>query len=598
MEHTESQSLNWNFYSSPVSPFGKGFFDDVTFTDNGTDLLQPADTVPTCSASMIVPMPSFPDGVANTNPNELSQQINSSDNSQRDVEGGVVCTEPDPKHLDHAGQASNGRIHKDDEARMPPLGDANSQEGTSSRGCNEKKRKGPQLEEAEQAQKQKKREADKIYRANRKEEYEKLKKIQTDYENLLKRVTKCGGIDQIESVINHNNHINSELQKSIGTELGPLQQMESRYGGIDRMKFMLDKFKELEAKYGGIEKLESILEKFVDIEADSNKLNQIKSMLGINEAEFIVDKLKGMADDLHKLDQIKSLFGGIDETEPAINRIKKMELQLEKQKPMVSQKEVESFQASPGSPPEKSGSQPLDLIADFDNVPDNLNFFTTVSGTAPNMQYNDEDVDRLIARITDENIPSDLATNSVGDLLGGARERVNKYEIPSLLVSTAQHIFNDHGDITRKCKLSDLTVQTIFVLFCAAIKEMVDLSLENVNVEIIWKLRHPIMDAKRIEFDAEFAMKRLITIVHGYFGLKARQDRHKLERWVASLRADDETLRKGLEKKSQEIQDTEAKLRRLESHKCKICLESMEKFVAKDLKSVTLSLSPVASNET
>ncbi|KHG13304.1 putative GTP-binding EngB [Gossypium arboreum] len=63
---------------------------------------------------------------------------------------------------------------------------------------------------------------------------------------------------------------------------------------------------------------------------------------------------------------------------------------------------------------EKSGSQPLDLIADFDNVPDNLNFFTTVSGTAPNMQYNDEDVDRLIARITDENIPSDLATNSVG----------------------------------------------------------------------------------------------------------------------------------------------------------------------------------------
>ncbi|TYJ33271.1 hypothetical protein E1A91_A05G091800v1 [Gossypium mustelinum] len=594
MEHTESQSWNPYLYPSLVWASGKDLFDS-TSTDNETDLLQPADTVPTCSASILVPTPSFPDGVANTNPNELSQQINSCDNSQRDVEGGVVCTELDPKHLDLAGQASNERIHKDDEARMPPLGDANSQGGTSSRGCNEKKRKGPQSAEAGQAQKQKKREADKNYREKRKEEYEKLKK---NYDNLLKRVTKCGGIDQIESVINHNNHINSELQKSNGTELGPLQQMESRYGGIDRMKFMLDKFKELEAKYGGIEKLESILEKFVDIEADSNKLNQIKSMLGINEAEFIVDKLKGMADDVHKLDQIKSLLGGIDETELAINRIKKMELQLEKQKPMVSQKEVESFQASPGSPPEKSGSQPLDLIAEFDNVPDKLNFITTVSRTAPNMQYNDEDVDRLIARITDENIPSDLATNSFGDLLGGARERVNKYEIPSLLVSTAQHIFNDHGDITRKCKLSDLNVQTIFVSFCAAIKEMVDLSLENVTEEIILKLRHPIMDAKRIEFDAEFAMKRLITIVHGYFGLKARQDRHELERWVASLRAGDETLRKELENKSQEIQDTEAKLRRLESDKCKICLESMEKFVAKDLKSVTLSLSPVASNET
>jgi len=107
--------------------------------------------------------------------------------------------------------------------------------------------------------------------------------------------------------------------------------------------------KELEAKYGEIEKLESILEKFVDIEADSNKLSQIKSMLGINEAEIIVDKLKGMEDELQKLDQIKSLFGGIDEIEPAINRLKTMGLQLEKQKQMVSQKEVEPFQASPGS---------------------------------------------------------------------------------------------------------------------------------------------------------------------------------------------------------------------------------------------------------
>ncbi|KAA3489702.1 Fiber protein Fb17 [Gossypium australe] len=452
-------------------------FGDYMFSNNATNFEldpdsrgQPDDTVP--------------DGVGNPNANELSKQFNSRDNSQRDVEGGVVCIEPDPKHLDHAGQASNGRIHKGDEARMTPVGNANSQidkgrtpcsgcnEKKPCSGCNEKKRKNRQTPEWEKAQKRiKKQAADRQYRADR---------------------------------------------------------------------------KELEAKYGEIEKLESILEKFVDIEADSNKLSQIKSMLGINEAEIIVDKLKGMEDELQKLDQIKSLFGGIDEIEPAINRLKTMGLQLEKQKQMVSQKEVEPFQASPGS------------LLVSDQCGFNLNSFSTVSGTAPTMQYFDGLVDCLIAQITDENIPSDLDTNSFGDLLGGARESVGKYEIPSSLVSTARHVFEVH-----------------------AIKEMDNVFLEDVNEGIIWKLRHQIMDAKRSEFDTEFAMKRLTTIVHGYFGLKARQDQHNLEQWVARLRADEETLRKELEKKSQEIQDTEAKLRRLTSDKCKFCKESTENFGVK-----------------
>ncbi|MBA0774426.1 hypothetical protein Gotri_009639 [Gossypium trilobum] len=150
-------------------------------------------------------------------------------------------------------------------------------------------------------------------------ECEKLK-------DLEKRVSRCGGIDQIESELPRLRKKEVDFdrfQQLIGTELRPLQQMVSRYEGIDKMKFMLDKYKrfmifnvnekELETKNGGIEKLE----------ADYNKLNQIKSILEINEEEFIVDKVKGMVDELHKLK-------GIDETEPAKNRIKKMELQWEK----------------------------------------------------------------------------------------------------------------------------------------------------------------------------------------------------------------------------------------------------------------------------
>ncbi|MBA0745157.1 hypothetical protein Gogos_007744, partial [Gossypium gossypioides] len=306
MEHTESQRWN-NLPSATSPPFSFELYQQYL------EIFQPEYILTTWPAPIMEHVPS--DGVANTNPNELSQLFNSRDNSQRNVEGGVVSIEPDPKDLDHAGQASNGRIHKDDEARMPPLGNANSQGGTSSRGCNEMKRKGPELTEAEQAQKQKKRENDKKYRTARKNEFEKLKELE-------KRVSRCGGIDQIESELPRLRQKEVDLdrfQQLIGIEL-----MVFRYEGIDKMKFMLDKYKKsLETKNGGIEKLE----------ADSNKLNQIKSILEINEEEFIVDKVKR-----------------IDETEPAKNRIKKKELQLEKQKQMVSEKEVESLEASPGSP--------------------------------------------------------------------------------------------------------------------------------------------------------------------------------------------------------------------------------------------------------
>ncbi|MBA0622699.1 hypothetical protein Godav_008216, partial [Gossypium davidsonii] len=318
------------FYQSPAScfEFPIELLDDSWFINNGPSLetLQPNYTFTT------VPVPSFPDGVAKTYPNQLSQQFNSRDNSQREVGGGVVYIEPDPKDLDHAGQASNGRSHKDDEARMLSLGNANSQRETSYRSCNEKKRKGPQLTEAEQAQKQKKKQNDKKYRQTLKMEREKLK-------DLEKRVSGCGGIDQIESELPRLRKIAVDVdkfQQSTRTELGTLQQMLFSYGGIDKMKLMLDKYKrfmifnvnekELETKNGGIEKLE----------ADSNKLNRIKSILKGNEEEFIVDKVKR-----------------IDETETAKNRFKKMELQWEEQseeqKQMVSRKEVESFKAAPGS---------------------------------------------------------------------------------------------------------------------------------------------------------------------------------------------------------------------------------------------------------
>ncbi|GMI81705.1 hypothetical protein HRI_001839800 [Hibiscus trionum] len=513
------------------------------------------------------PMSSLGDGV-----NELHQQFSSHSNSQIEVENGAwCCSEPEANQQDHAGQALNELVGK--------------AEKTSSKGWNGKKRKGREpliLTQEQQAERAKKKsEADKRYRAELKMELNQLRRMKLQYDKLMAIVSRFGGIVQMLSFINHSIRINSELLR-----LQPKQDKESE-GTSHRPELM-------KPKHGGNENMGSImLHKLKDMVAESRKLNEMKSKLGIQETESIVEKFKEMEMELQRLKQkldnqeqlesfpfpqspgsrqqkemfeeqvenfnrfqgMMSKFGGIDKMEYMLNKFPDMETELNSR----NRREEQQQQESPG--------------------PASLRI-----GTMPELQYSDVVVDQLIQRLTDDNVVSNSDDlDSFDDLLEGDREIVGKYRIPTPLVSTAQNIFNVHGDITRKSKYSVHAVQNILVLLCAAIKEMSDrsLELELVTEEIIWKLRDPIMDAKRSKFDVEFAMEYLKTVAQGYFGLKARRDCNNLKQTVECLRADEDALRKELEKKSHEIKATEAKLRDLVSEKCRICQESATKIMCK-----------------
>ncbi|KAL4335134.1 hypothetical protein GQ457_07G042400 [Hibiscus cannabinus] len=477
---------------------------------------------------------------------------------------GALSSEPDPTHQDLA--------------LNEPLDKAAA--GTPSMAC---KRKEPERNH-------KKREADRKYRADIKRELTQYRRMKPENDRLRQVVSRFGGIEQLESQISH---MKSELhrlqQKEVDyhmtrqlfdTDLNRLEHIKSKYGGIHEMESMLDKFKELEAnskrlelmksRHGGIEKMESMLDAFIPMEAESHKLNQIKSKLGVQETESILLKFKEMEDQLQRFNQIKSTFGGIEEIEPGINRLKKIELQLEKHK----QTERQPFRASPHSPQEKSRSQLLDLNGDSDQVSYHCGINLNSSITECNTHYTDALVDRLM----DEDDAS-KSDNSFNDLLSGAWERVNKFEVPPALVSTAGDIFKVHGDIAKDCKLGAVVSNTIFAFLCAAIKVMGDLSLDQVTEEVILKLRDPIMDAKRCKFDVEFALQHLKTITQAYFGLKALRDYNKLKHKLESLRTAEQALRKKLQEKSQEINATEARLRDLTSDKCRICQESAKRIM-------------------
>ena len=71
--------------------------------------------------------------------------------------------------------------------------------------------------------------------------------------------------------------------------------------------------------------------------------------------------------------------------------------------------------------------------------------------------------------------------------LDGERQRVGDYSFPMSLVSTVNAIMDAHGDVTKNCLLGSSAVDNTYVLLCAAIKEMGDLSLKQVTEETMLK---------------------------------------------------------------------------------------------------------------
>ncbi|KAK6247270.1 hypothetical protein QUC31_018835 [Theobroma cacao] len=648
------------------------------------------------------------------NPKELPQPLN----SHGHVEKGVQCFEPNASHMDHeerpSDQASSGRKRRGPKPRVTPAKKAKNQidqAGASAEACDRQKRKSREpiirRKDQENERKKKKNENDRKYRENIKIELTDLRKIKPEYDRLMKLASSFGGIDQLESQINH---IKSELHKRQQEEVGNdmFQQVigdsanqvpliranEVQVCGNEEMESLLDKYKEMEveshrlelmkSKYGEIEEMEAMLDKFKNVEAEANSLELMKSKYGeIDEIESMLDKFKNLEAESHRFEQIKLSFGGVDEIEPEINRLKKIELQLEKHKQMVNRKELDSFQASPspgslqqlemdqlyrqqrkeadfnrfeqmkskfggtkemeskldkfhrmeaelhrfeqiksefggideieariyrlkeiesqhdnqkelhffpespGSLQEQRGMQSLDLTGDSDMVSvDGISLMSPAAVRETNithdMQYSDVLVTKFMAKLDDDSVVSNVDLSSFKDL-DGERKKIGKYSIPPSLVLTAEGIIKAYGDITDKCRFGYSVVETAYILLCAAIKEMSNLSLEQVSEEVMLKWRDAIKDANGLNCDAKFAMEDLKKIAYGYFGIKAKSDSEILEQRMTSLKTEVLALKTELDNKTKEMKDLKAKEEDLTSAQCKVCQEFADQLLKKPI---------------
>lgn len=182
----------------------------------------------------------------------------------------------------------------------------------------------------------------------------------------------------------------------------------------------------------------------------------------------------------------------------------------------------------------------------------------------------------------ENNTKSNVKFSSFKDL-DGKRQSVGDYSFPMSLVSTANAIVGAQGDITKNCFYGPSLVENAYVLLCAAIKEMGDLSLKQVSEETLFKWRDAIKDARRIGCDVEFAWKHLQTIAYAYFGLKARNYRNSLEQRIANLVAEEKSLRLKLVNKAEEMKAEKEKVEELTSSQCKMCQDCADRFLDKNV---------------
>ncbi|WRX34322.1 hypothetical protein QQP08_026809 [Theobroma cacao] len=496
-------------------------------------------------------------------------------NSHGDVETGVRCSEPNQSHLDHeerpSDQASNGQKQRVRKPRVTPVEKAKNQldqAGTSAKARNGQKRKSRQpiirTEEQEHERKRKKNEYDRHYRSDIKNELTELRGLK---EKIVTIVSELEGIDQKGSQIDR---VSPDLQKGQQEVVGNDMSQQVIIDSADRVPPIWAN--EVPVSISS-DKYEMYDFSDKEMEADCRTLQRMKSKYGeIEKIESMLDKFKNLEAESRSFKQIKLLFGGVDEIEREINRLKKIELQLDKYKQMETTREMDSFQASPGR-----------LQASDDGI--NLKPPAAVgcSKTIHDMQYSDALVTKFMAKLDDDNAVSNVDHSSFKDL-DGECEKVGKYNIPLSLVSTARDIIKAKDDITKQSRFGHCVIEPAYILLCATTKEMRNLPPEQVTEEIMLKWRDAINDAKGLRCDTEFAMKYLRKFAQGYFGLKANNDRKNLERRMTILKTEEEVLKKELKKKTSEMKFLKSKQEDLTSEQCKDCLEFKNQILTKTIR--------------
>ncbi|KAH1120827.1 hypothetical protein J1N35_003987 [Gossypium stocksii] len=124
------------------------------------------------------------------------------------------------------------------------------------------------------------------------------------------------------------------------------------------------------------------------------------------------------------------------------------------------------------------------------------------------------------------------------DGLDGDHIKHGKYSFPLTLIPTLKTIIDACGDISATSKMNPSITEMVYIMFCASVKEMNDLRLEEITEDRILKWRDAIKDALRISFKVDFAMEHLKKIACAYISQIERQKLKDLAMRISRLEDD------------------------------------------------------------
>ncbi|OMO77156.1 hypothetical protein CCACVL1_15183, partial [Corchorus capsularis] len=201
------------------------------------------------------------------------------------------------------------------------------------------------------------------------------------------------------------------------------------------------------------------------------------------------------------------------------------------------------------------------------------------SSQSGKLSFDDEEVENFLKQF-DSNCKRQVNYSDFNGLIEElSKGDVGYNDLPPCLIPTAGMIKNVRGDITKSSKQSKCAANPTYIMFCAALKEMHELSLKDLDETRLKVWGEAINNALNIDFDAGFAKEHLRKIVHAYFGLKAKADRgtdpelQRLDEEIRELEAKTDALRK---LRQQKLLDKN-------SDKRKECLHQAEYFNDKPL---------------
>ncbi|MBA0754422.1 hypothetical protein Gogos_022084 [Gossypium gossypioides] len=176
------------------------------------------------------------------------------------------------------------------------------------------------------------------------------------------------------------------------------------------------------------------------------------------------------------------------------------------------------------------GTVLVNVVDDNDGVTKNNTSFE--AGTCSNNEAAITDILMKLEADDESKVKFSHFTSLHGERIVGG-----KYSLAPALLTIVNNIIKVYGNFSAKSKMNPSTIETVYIMFCAFVKEMTNLWHEQVIEGLMLKWRDAIKNVLRINFKVAFMMEHLKKISCAYISSMERKKLENVGLMISKLEA-------------------------------------------------------------